>query len=274
MYIGQATKDILGIPRPPSPPVLQLEKRYVEEYGFPSTHAMFAAGIPFSLVLLSHQRYDFNIWIGLICAAIICIWVCLSRIYLGMHTFLDIISGTVYALLLICIMFPYVSTIDNFQLNFTFAPLINFCFGVFLIKCYPSLKQWSTARSDTTVILGSTFGLLSATTIMNKNGLLERPLTPPIYSIIAPDIGLCFLRTIIGLIIIYATRQIVKTFVLRSTCALYGVNWKNPEIKRLAKIEMPYYYLTYFAIGFNISFTCPLAFRAMGINRDYSYTEL
>jgi membrane-associated phospholipid phosphatase len=31
---------------------------YVEEYGFPSTHAMFATGIPLSLVLLSHQRYD------------------------------------------------------------------------------------------------------------------------------------------------------------------------------------------------------------------------
>ena len=32
--------------------------RYAQEYGFPSTHAMFAAGIPISLVLLSHQRYD------------------------------------------------------------------------------------------------------------------------------------------------------------------------------------------------------------------------
>lgn len=76
MYIGQATKDILEMPRP-SPPAIQLEKRYsvnlnvdifsadsicifsyIEEYGFPSTHAMFAAGIPLSLVLLSHQRYD------------------------------------------------------------------------------------------------------------------------------------------------------------------------------------------------------------------------
>ncbi len=27
MYIGQATKDILAIPRPASPPVLKLEKR-------------------------------------------------------------------------------------------------------------------------------------------------------------------------------------------------------------------------------------------------------
>jgi sphingosine-1-phosphate phosphatase 1 len=171
-------------------------------------------------------------------------------------------------------MFPYVSAIDDFQLNVSSAPIVNFCLGIFLIKCYPSLKQWSTARSDTTVILGSTFGLLSATTIMNQMGLLERPLTPPIYSIIAPDLGFCFLRTIIGLVIVYATRQVVKTLVLRLTCAFHGLDWKNSEVKRLAKVEMPYYYLTYFAIGFNIAFICPLAFRAMGINRDYSYTEL
>ena len=109
---------------------------------------------------------------------------------------------------------------------------------------------------------------------MNQMGLLERPITPPIYSIIAPDLGYCFLRTLIGLLIIYATRQIVKTVVLRSTCSFYGLDWKHPDVKRSGQVEMPYYYLTYFAIGFNIAFTCPLAFRAMGINRDYSYTEL
>ncbi|CAF2590285.1 unnamed protein product [Rotaria sp. Silwood2] len=274
MYIGQATKDILGMPRPSSPPVIQLEKRYVQEYGFPSTHAMFATGIPLSLVLLSHQRYDFNISIGLACAVTVCVWVCLSRIYLGMHTFLDIIGGTAYALFLIYIMFPYVNIIDNFQVNFTLAPLLNFCLGIFLMKCYPSVEEWSTARSDTTVILGSTFGLLSATTMMQKFGLLARPLTPPIYSITAPNLGFCVLRTITGLLIVYATRQIVKTIVLRVTSIIYGLDWRDPKIKRFAKVEMPYYYLTYFAIGFNIAFTCPLAFRAIGINRDYSYTEL
>jgi len=171
-------------------------------------------------------------------------------------------------------MFPYVDTIDDSLLNFSLSPILTFSLGIFLMKCYPSLKQWSTARSDTTIILASTSGLLTATSILNTMGLLKKPLMPPIYSIIPPHLGFCFLRTIIGLIIVYITRQIVKTVVLRSICAIYGLDWKTPEVKRLAKIEMPYYYLTYFIIGFNIGFTCPLTFRAMGINRDYSYTEL
>lgn len=33
---------------------------YIEEYGFPSTHAMFATAIPLSLVLLTRERYDVN----------------------------------------------------------------------------------------------------------------------------------------------------------------------------------------------------------------------
>ena len=171
-------------------------------------------------------------------------------------------------------MFPYVSAIDNFQLNFTFAPILNFILGIILIKCYPSVKQWSTARSDTTVILGATFGSLSAATMMNKLGLLDKPLTPPIYSIIPPNLGLCFVRTIVGMLIVVATRQLAKTAVLRVTCWYYGLDWKDPESKRSAKVEMPYYYLTYSTIGFNACFTCPLVYRMLGINRDYSYTEL
>lgn len=143
-----------------------------------------------------------------------------------------------------------------------------------MIKCYPSLKQWSTARSDTTVILGSAFGLCSATTAMHKIGLLQKPLTPPLYAIIPPNLWLCVVRTILGMICVFTVRQTVKTIVLRVTCAIYGLDWKNPESKRLAKVEMPYYYLTYYAMGFSISFICPIVFRALGINRDYSYTEL
>lgn len=171
-------------------------------------------------------------------------------------------------------MFFGVEAIDQFVLNHSLSPILTFTLGILLIKCYPSVKQWSTARSDTTIIISSTFGLLSATTIMNSIGFLERPVLPPIYSIIAPNLGLCCLRTLLGLVIVGVTRQVIKTAVLRWSCNYYGLDWKDPESKRQARIEMPYYYLTYFAIGFNIGFTCPLAFRALGINRDYSFTEL
>ena len=57
MYFGQALKDVIRWPRPPTPPVFKLEKRYALEYGFPSTHAMVGAGMPFGILYLTMQRY-------------------------------------------------------------------------------------------------------------------------------------------------------------------------------------------------------------------------
>ena len=60
MYVGQATKDIIRWPRPASPPVARMEKRYELEYGMPSTHAMVGAAIPFSTYFLASARYQVN----------------------------------------------------------------------------------------------------------------------------------------------------------------------------------------------------------------------
>ncbi|CAF0870536.1 unnamed protein product [Didymodactylos carnosus] len=202
----------LALPRPRTPPVLQLEKRYTPKP--------------------------------------------------------DVIAGVIYALFLSYLMFPYVDAIDNFQINFSMAPLFNFIIGYLLIRFYPSRKQWSGARNDTTVILGSVSGFYSATSIMNTMGLLLKPILSPKYAPIYPNYLRCLLRPTFGAILILLTRQIAKTIVLRLTCLFYGVDYRKPECKRLAKIEIPYYYLTYFATGFNMAFTCPVAFHAMGIGND------
>lgn len=60
MYIGQAAKDIIKQPRPPSPPVARLESRYDTEYGMPSTHAMMGTAMPFALFHSTYLRYEVN----------------------------------------------------------------------------------------------------------------------------------------------------------------------------------------------------------------------
>ncbi|CDR18471.1 unnamed protein product [Oncorhynchus mykiss] len=56
MYIGQALKDVLKLPRPLSPPVVKLEKRVDAEYGLPSTHVMATTAIFFTLLLSAPSR--------------------------------------------------------------------------------------------------------------------------------------------------------------------------------------------------------------------------
>ena len=58
LYLGQGAKDTFVAPRPPSPPVIRVEKKYAEEYSTPSTHAMIGLVVPFSLVYYSHENFE------------------------------------------------------------------------------------------------------------------------------------------------------------------------------------------------------------------------
>lgn len=58
MYLGQCTKDVIGWPRPASPPVVKVEMFYNSEYSMPSTHAMSGTAIPFSLFFMTCDRWE------------------------------------------------------------------------------------------------------------------------------------------------------------------------------------------------------------------------
>ena len=62
LILGQALKDLLKVPRPQCPPVVRLDNKWVLEYGLPSTHAMVAMSVPFSILILSVQRYQVRIF--------------------------------------------------------------------------------------------------------------------------------------------------------------------------------------------------------------------
>lgn len=87
MYVGQSAKDVIRWPRP-GRPVHRLQQKWGLEYGMPSTHAMVSVAMPFSVVAFMSDRYVFSLWTGI---AVACVWssvICLSRLYLGMHSVL------------------------------------------------------------------------------------------------------------------------------------------------------------------------------------------
>jgi sphingosine-1-phosphate phosphatase 1 len=277
MTVGQATKDLLCMPRPASPPVVKLEERYKAEFGFPSTHAMVSAGLPVSVVVLSYSRYNINLPISMAIAATFCCWVCCSRLYLGMHSLLDVIAGVLYSMLILLLVMPVLEPIDEFMLENSLSPMIAVTSGFVLCHLYPSLKQWSTARGDTVIIIGTVVGFSVGSFLNNKLGLLARPTEPPLYDIQFPDAvgyALGVLRTFLGLCVLLAIRQFFKFSLLRFLCHVYGLDYSDAKSKREKRVELPYNYLTYFAVGLNIAFASPYLFCLLGIERDYSYTEL
>ena len=61
----QALKDLLRWPRPPMPEVVRMEPRFSQEYGMPSTHAMMALSLPFSVVVFTVTKPYWHICVVL-----------------------------------------------------------------------------------------------------------------------------------------------------------------------------------------------------------------
>ena len=93
-------KDALELPRPPAP----VRRKDVlhsisKEYGFPSTHTANAFGFAvFSFVLLLQRRASAGFLVPMLLSVFLfsyAVVVGLSRVLLGMHSFVDVIGGAV-----------------------------------------------------------------------------------------------------------------------------------------------------------------------------------
>jgi len=277
MYLGQATKDIVRWPRPASPPVYRLEERYALEYGMPSTHAMVAAGMPFSLLYLTIYRYDCCLMAGLVIALSWCTLVCLSRLYLGMHSVLDIIAGLIYVCLLLPVYLSIVEPMDNLLLSAWWAPLAIILVPLVALAYYPPLDRWSSARGDTSLIVGTATGVMLAYWFSNQCGLISAPLTPAPYEMATPtlsSLATSFVRLVLGALLLVLTRQIIKTASMTVTCWIQGLNKREEKTRQMLSVELPTKFVTYNCIALVCIIVAPQLFIYLGIERSSYFNEI
>ncbi|PAA90275.1 hypothetical protein BOX15_Mlig019073g3, partial [Macrostomum lignano] len=277
MWFGQAIKDLIRSPRPASPPVAKLEKRYELEYGFPSTHATIAVTIPFSLFFLTHNRYLFSTELGFLLCVFWSLLVCLSRIYLGMHSVLDVLSGALFGMVFLTFIYPFLDAMDNFQLTHPYSPFLITTGLLLLSYAYPRLDQWNSARGDSTMTLAVMCGVSVASWLAYAQGFYDRPLEPPPYAVKFPDIefiGSTAMRMALGGTVLIATRSAMKSITYHCLCFLYKLDPGNAKNLQLLKVELPYKFVTYSVVAFNVVYTCPILFRLIGIERIIAFTDL
>ena len=100
----KALKDVLKWPRPAMPPAVRLELRWDNEFGMPSTHSMMALALPLSLIIFTSQKQYWGFCLGLGVLALLLVTSC--RLYLGMHTVLDILVGLILSSLILVFALP------------------------------------------------------------------------------------------------------------------------------------------------------------------------
>ncbi|KAL0178374.1 hypothetical protein M9458_027268, partial [Cirrhinus mrigala] len=172
---------------------------------------------------------------------------------------------------------PALDIIDNFNRTHPYAPLLIISLHVGLGLFSFTLDTWSTSRGDTAQILGSGAGIALASHVNCRLGFLPDPpssmfpLQPPSFTFSL--IGLCLLRFVLGVIILLATRAVMKALTIPLVCRLFGIPSNDVrKARQHMEVELPYRYIVYGTVGLNALFLVPFLF-ARGRN-TYSFSQL
>jgi sphingosine-1-phosphate phosphatase 1 len=228
-YVGQSMKDLLELPRPPSPPVAQLEKHYAAEYGFPSTHAMVSLALPLYTVSAyatstTGGGYNFDVTIALAACAVWCTSICLSRLYVGVHTVCDLLGGLFFGSLVLGAGLLCGESVDTFlRANAAVAPFAAIGISFLAIWSYPAPKAWTNAYGDTSLIIAAVSGIVcgqcaldvytgGAAAVADAAAADASGIVPPTLSIIILQ---KFARMLIGSTLIFLTRSSAKSIAQR-----------------------------------------------------------
>ncbi|XP_006890375.1 PREDICTED: sphingosine-1-phosphate phosphatase 2 [Elephantulus edwardii] len=270
MYIGQVAKDILKLPRPSSPPVVILEKRMVAEYGMPSTHAMAATAISFTFLISTLERYEYSFVWGLMVAVVFSTLVCLSRLYTGMHTALDVVGGVLITALLIALTYPAWTLLDHLDSASPLFPVCVLVVPFFLCYNYPVSDYYSPTRADTTTVLAAGAGVNIGFWINHFFQLMSKPtdIVPAVQNIPPLTLEVLVLsvtKFLVGIVLLLLVRQLVQNLSLQVLYSWFRVVIRNKEARRRLEIEVPYKFVTYTSVGICATTFVPMLHRFLGL---------
>ncbi|XP_058911232.1 sphingosine-1-phosphate phosphatase 2 isoform X2 [Kogia breviceps] len=270
MYIGQVAKDVLKWPRPFSPPVVKLEKRVIAEYGMPSTHAMAATAISFTLLISTMDRYQYPFVLGLMMAVVFSALVSLSRLYTGMHTVLDVLGGILITAILIVLTYPAWTLIDRLDSASPLFPVCVLVVPFFLCYNYPVSDYYSPTRADTTTVMAAGAGVTVGFWINHSFQLVSKPAeSPPVTQNIPPLtrdlLALGLTKFTVGIVLVLLVRQLVQNLSLQVLYSWFKVVTRNKEARRRLEIEVPYKFVTYTSVGICATTFVPMLHRFLGL---------
>jgi membrane-associated phospholipid phosphatase len=278
MYLGQASKEIFKIPRPT---VVKLEKQYAEEYGFPSTHAMAATSICLSFTTLVYESGHFDSsnvimkYIFISTAGILCVLISISRIYLGMHSVLDVIAGTIFAYGLSSLFLKVAFTFDFLIKSSLFYGFAFYFFCIFVCFLYPERDRWSTARADTILILGVVAGLVMGMSVKYSFDIVKIGKFSLSFELTVNYFCKFFARFFSGSVAVFIVRFMFKKIIFY--IAVNFFNYKKfldsnsvvDQLKELTQkkfsFEFCLYFFTYSAVSFTVIFLAFVIFEIFNL---------
>lgn len=257
-YFTTFMKNILRLPRPPSPPVQVLETTY--DWSLPSLHSVIGVMLPWYICLYIYQHYQLLNWEIFTMVTLITFWstsVSFSRLYLGVHSPADIVSGVVPGTLMLLIYLSLDDTLDTFITSGSFVILKTLLFYIIMLRIHPASGSPTHSYGETVICNSVAFGFVLATTRTVSSGnyyyaLMEQAeregiRTPPSLQLILLAVG----RVLIGFPVVLITRVVFKAltkFSVRKICKLLGVECYSYSEYRKVTSQLNKHYTSGFSI--------------------------
>lgn len=269
LYLGQSAKDVVMSPRPPSPPVVRVEKKYAEEYSMPSTHAMVGMVVPFSLIYFTHEKYEYPIIPALIAASICCFLVGASRVYLGMHTVKDVLAGLIFECAIIIIILPYMKefAMENWCQTSPNALVTAIILPGILLLVYPtSTPTTFNTYSDMAMVLGIVGGSIISLRFSAANEKLMLEFNARAQRMSGLQLMWSYsMRFVVGSIILGLTRVIMKWCITSSLSKILPRSMIMKPLGYKRFVEIPHKIVTYGMVGFSCIYIVPKVFQFCGV---------
>jgi len=275
LFVGNIVKDVFQLPRPASPPVWRphhnLDSTALQDFGFPSTHAMNA--VTNSLVVAWHYNRMHapalmlcGLYVGLLS---------FSRLYLGAHTGTDIRGGLGLGALVFAAYASLDADIERglaalSPVQVTVGGLV---LGSILLLLVPQPRPPTPTFLQNALLVGLQWGLCAG----SRAALPEWKTAP-----IEGGMPMALARAVAGFALVAVTRVVVKQLVSVLVVNVAGINTK-PVVKVLQKrtrVKGKIRLLTrdkdliglaiiktlvYFSLAVQITFGAPWLFSTLGL---------
>jgi dihydrosphingosine 1-phosphate phosphatase len=224
VFFSGFTKDLLCLPRPLSPPLhrITMSGSAALEYGFPSTHSTNAVSVAvYALYLLNSPDNTLVPSVNLVLQGLIYIYavsITVGRIYCGMHGVLDVIVGCGLGAFLALVQCSYGEMYDAYLVT---APakevLVVILIVLALVRLHPEPADDCPCFDDSVAFAGVFMGSEVAYWHFAQTRFAWSDPTPATVPYRLSSVGWLksALRIVIGVVTIFAWREVMKPLLLR-----------------------------------------------------------
>ncbi|CZT08176.1 related to sphingoid base-phosphate phosphatase [Rhynchosporium graminicola] len=229
-------KDMLSLPRPLSPPLhrITMSGSAALEYGFPSTHSANAVSVAVYCLFTIHspdsQLQPSTKFIIEILSYTYALSIILGRLYCGMHGFIDVIVGSIMGAIISAIECIYGPDIDKFLHSSSWVvPMAVALVIVCLIRIHPEPADDCPCFDDSVSFAGVMIGIeLGGWHYATGNWAWDIPVPATVpFSLEHMGWVTVIVRMLIGILVIFAWREVMKPTLLKALPHLFRTIEKN-----------------------------------------------